>query len=122
MNREKKILEKIDALEKDLAELKIELRKADRAASIANKRIKRSAKERKSEQQNKRSAKEREVEQRSKQRDSVELGDYVRILNPKRGQGTEGKIVKINPKTDYVTVETAQGKVVRAQFNIQRIE
>ena len=54
-----------------------------------------------------------------------EVGEEVIILNPKIGQGKEGKLIKVNPTTKYVTVETVNSKgkrekVVRSSGNIQR--
>lgn len=112
MSRENRILEKIEALERNLTDLKIELQKIDwndnkrpkcRANKIKNKLVSR-------------------VKQHANKNKSVSLGDYIKILNPKKDQGTEGISINVNPKTTYVTVETSQGKVIRAQFNIEHIK
>ena len=112
MSREKRILEKIEALERDLADLKIELQKIDRNN---DKRSKRRANENENELASR-------LKRRAIENESVSLGDYVKILNPKKGQGTEGIVVKINTKTTYVTVETTQGRVIRAQFNVELVK
>ena len=54
-----------------------------------------------------------------------ETGEEVVILNPKTGQGKSGKLIKINPITRYVTIDTtnSQGKkekVVRSFGKIKR--
>ena len=55
-----------------------------------------------------------------------EIGDQVEILNPKRGQESRGKIVKINSVTGRVTILTTsengrEKKIVRLYTNIRRI-
>ena len=112
MSWEKMILEKIEALERYLANLKIELHKTDQNN---NKRSKRRANKNKNKLAS-------WLKQRANKNESVGLGDYVKILNPKKGQGTEGIVIKINPKTTYVTVETIPGRVIRTQFNIELIK
>ena len=91
--------------------MKIKLKKSD-------------TKKRKSQSHNAsetRKSKSHNVSKTLNESETLEIGNHVRILNPRRGQGTEGFIVNINEKTDYVTVETTKGKVVRAQFNVVKI-
>ena len=56
---------------------------------------------------------------------SYETGEEVVILNPKVGQGKSGKLLKINPITRYVTIDTTNSKgkkekVVRSFGKIKR--
>lgn len=50
------------------------------------------------------------------------VGQEVRVLNPKRGQGTQGPIVRINYGTRRATVQTEKGNVSRIFSNLKRIE
>ena len=47
------------------------------------------------------------------------LGQIVRVLNPKQGQGTKGVIVKINYSTRRATVETDKGRLSRIFSNLR---
>ena len=54
----------------------------------------------------------------------LEIGEEVIILNPKRGQGSEGVITKVNKLTGYRTVETVNErnqmrKIVRKLKNLR---
>ena len=55
----------------------------------------------------------------------LKIGEEVAILNPKKGQGREGIVTKVNTLTGYGTVETVNGrnkseKVVRKLKNLRR--
>lgn len=47
-----------------------------------------------------------------------EVGDLVGILNPRKGQETQGNISRIGRETKFVTIDTKKGKVVRHISNI----
>ena len=44
------------------------------------------------------------------------IGDRVKILNPRFGQGNQGVVCKSNAETGWVTVQTTKGKVRRQFF------
>ena len=50
-----------------------------------------------------------------------EVGEEVRILNPNKGQGTKGQIIRINFATRRATVKTDKGNVSRIFSNLRRI-
>ena len=55
----------------------------------------------------------------------LKIGEEVLILNPKKGQGKEGVVTKVNALTGYGTVETVNErnrteKVVRKLKNLRR--
>ena len=91
MRNNSEIIRKIEELEKQLNELKLELS-------------------------------EGESEPRP-----IEVGDKVRILNPRAGQGSKGTVTKVNWPANRVVVEAKntsgiKQKVVRAIQNVQREE
>ena len=47
-----------------------------------------------------------------------EIGDRVRISNPRFGQNDIGIVHKANIETGWVTVQTPKGKVRRQHFNL----
>ena len=81
----KKVLKKIEELEKQLADLKLELTRA-----------------------------------KPKKSDRLSVGEEVNVLNPGRGQESQGTISKVNSKTGRATVSTAKGKISRAFKNLER--
>ena len=50
-----------------------------------------------------------------------EVGDRVRINNPKYGQDSEGVVFKANFETGWITIQTTKGKVRRQYFNISLV-
>ena len=99
--RNEQIIEKIKELEKQLSELRIEL-----------------------EAQNPNEGKKKEGREKTSR--SIEIGEEVHILNPKRGQGRKGVVTKVNALTGYGTVETVNErnrteKVVRKLKNLRRV-
>ena len=50
------------------------------------------------------------------------VGEEVKILNPKKGQGTEGRIIRINYATRRATVETTKGNISRIFSNLKHIQ
>lgn len=55
----------------------------------------------------------------------LQIGDKVKVLNPKFGQETEGRVInKRNPDTGYVTIQGKRfrRKIVRVESNVQRID
>ena len=101
--KSEKIIAKIKDLETQLSQLQIEL---------------------KNEESNEGSPK---VQKKSRKRASLPLkiGEEVPILNPKKGQGKEGTVTKVNVLTRYGTVETVNEKnrtekVVRKLKNLRR--
>ena len=50
-----------------------------------------------------------------------EVGDHVRITNPRFGQDSEGVVCKANFESGWVTVQTTKGKVRRQYFNLSWI-
>ena len=61
-----------------------------------------------------------DLEERSSQQHTVKLqiGDKVKILNPKKGQEKNGVVSKIG--AFRVTIDTEKGKVLRAFKNLQQ--
>ena len=61
-----------------------------------------------------------DLEERSSQQRTgkLQIGDKVKILNPKKGQEKTGTVSKIG--AFRVTIETKKGKVIRAYKNLQR--
>jgi transcription elongation GreA/GreB family factor len=59
-----------------------------------------------------------EEKDRTENTGNLEIGSRVRILNPKKGQKTQGTIVRIGKETGYITIETKKGKVVRHKSNV----
>jgi hypothetical protein len=64
------------------------------------------------------SRKNREAKTRTEEAGVLEIGRSVRILNPRKGQKTQGTIVRIGKETGFVTIETKKGKVARHKSNI----
>ena len=91
MSQNKETIKRIEELENQLRKLKLELKQENKLYSKS-----------------------------ATKNPPLKLGDEVEILNPKKGQESYGTIVNFNKKTDYVTVQTTRGKVVRAQFNVQK--
>lgn len=50
----------------------------------------------------------------------LRIGDRVKVKNPRNGQPSKGKVCRIG--TEYVTVETSKGKLVRKAYNLQKIK
>ena len=80
MPKNQHIIKRIEDIEKQLKELKLEVA-ADEPKKKASKRL--------------------------------VVGQEVRVLNPNKGQGTEGQIVRINYATQRATVQTEKGNVAR---------
>ena len=61
-----------------------------------------------------------DLEERSSQQHTgkLQIGDKVKILNPKKGQEKTGTVSKIG--AFRVTIDTQKGKVIRAVHNLQR--
>ncbi len=61
-----------------------------------------------------------DLEERSSQQQTgkLQIGDKVKILNPKKGQEKTGTVSKIG--AFRVTIDTQKGKVIRAVHNRQR--
>ncbi len=61
-----------------------------------------------------------DLEERSSQQRTgkLQIGDKVKILNPKKGQEKTGTVSKIG--AFRVTIDTQKGKVIRAVHNLQR--
>jgi hypothetical protein len=87
MDRNARIVKKIEDLEEQLRDLKLELQR---------------------ESEPPKSTKER----------TIEIGDEVRILNPRAGQDKKGVVIKINSLTKYVSIRTTKGTVVRTKKNV----
>ena len=51
-----------------------------------------------------------------------EVGDRVRINNPRFGQDDIGIVHKANAETGWVTVQTPKGRVRRQHFNLTLLE
>ena len=95
--RDEEIIERIKDLEEQLSQLRIELEngKSSKRQSTKNTPL------------------------------PLKIGEEVFILNPKKGQGKEGIITKVNSLTGYGTVETVNEqnrpvKVVRKIKNLRR--
>jgi len=54
----------------------------------------------------------------------VQVGDKVRILNPRPFQDKEGEILKVNEETDYVSILGYKKKrtITRKRKNVLKIE
>jgi len=54
----------------------------------------------------------------------LRVGDKVRITNPRPFQEREGTVTKVNPDTDFVTIQgnKKKGKVSRKSKNVIKIE
>lgn len=85
------IQKKIERLERELKQLKLEISEEKEATK----------------RQNKSTA-------------TPSIGDRVKILNPNRGQESQGTVVRVG-RSNYVTVCTSKGKVVRLHSNLQVI-
>ena len=61
-----------------------------------------------------------DLEERSSQQHTgkLQIGDKVKILNPKKGQEKTGTVSKIG--AFRVTIDTQKGKVIQAFHNLQR--
>ena len=49
---------------------------------------------------------------------AIKVGDEVKILNPRSGQDKEGVVTRINSLTKYVSIQTTKGIVVRTRKNV----
>ena len=101
--KSKKIIAKIKDLETQLSPLRIELENKESNEGSP------------------------EIQKKSRKKASLPLkiGEEVLILNPKKGQGKEGTVMKVNVLTGYRTVETVNEKnrtekVVRKLKNLRR--
>ena len=92
MTDNKALIDKIEELERQLNDLKIELK--HQARNNPN----------------------------PKKSDRLEVGVEVYILNPGTNQGTSGIIIKINHQTGRATVKTQKGKVSRILRNLKAKE
>ena len=97
------LIEKIKDLEAQLSKLRIELEN----------------------EQPKVESTERQKKSQKKTSVPIKIGEEVLILNPKRGQGREGIVTKLNVITGYGTVETVNDKnkvekVVRKLKNLRK--
>jgi len=54
----------------------------------------------------------------------VQVGDKVRILNPRPFQDKEGEVLKVNEETDYVSILGRKKKrtITRKRKNVLKIE
>ena len=55
-----------------------------------------------------------------KKSDRLEVGQRVRILNPRAGQENNGVVCKVNYATKRATVKTNKGKVSRIFSNLEK--
>jgi hypothetical protein len=88
---EEDIHARIERLEKELKELKLEL------------------------------STKRDNAENQKQTKRIVSGDLVEILNPRKGQEKTGTVVRVGSDTNYVTVNTKSGKVVRLASNVRKV-
>jgi ribosomal protein L24 len=60
---------------------------------------------------------------RAEAQSSLAVGDEVEILAPAPGQEAEGKVIKVNKKTDFVTVLGLNfgKKIVRKTKNLRKV-
>ena len=58
--------------------------------------------------------------EKKKKKSKLQIGDSVRIKNPRNGQAKAGKVCRIGE--ECITVETKRGKVVRKYYNLNKIE
>lgn len=93
MDEKEKILQRIEEIEVELRKLKLDL-----------------------------NTNYKTVEKKTNDTRTVQEGDLVLILNPRRGQKNKGTVVKIGADTNYVTVNTSKGKVVRHISNVRPIK
>ena len=61
---------------------------------------------------------QREREVQDATRWFFEIGDKVRIKNPRFGQDDTGVVHKTNEESGWVTVQTAKGRIRRQHFNL----
>ena len=45
--------------------------------------------------------------------DQLQVGDQVRILNPRKDQPNTGVIIKLSNTSDYVTIKSSNGRELR---------
>ena len=59
-----------------------------------------------------------------REEESLRVGDWVRINNPNFGQESTGKVHKINPKTNFITIigKRFGRKILRKEKNLTRLE
>ena len=67
---------------------------------------------------------ERNRQSQPRQEESLRVGDWVKINNPGFGQESSGKVYKINPTTNFVTVTGKRFglKIVRKKTNLTKLE
>ena len=55
--------------------------------------------------------------------EEIVIGDWVKVLNPNITQESEGKVVKVNSDTGYLTIEGKRLKrrIVRKKKNVKKI-
>jgi hypothetical protein len=63
----------------------------------------------------------KKVERKTNDAKTPQEGDLVLILNPRRGQKCKGTVIRVGAETNYVTVDTSKGKVVRHIGNVRVI-
>ena len=61
---------------------------------------------------------EHEEGNRNQQQSFFQIGDRVKIVNPRFGQESQGTVCKANAETGWVTVQTTKGKIRHQVFNI----
>jgi hypothetical protein len=88
MDRNERVIKRIEEIEEQLRSLKLELKKEAKETPAKDK--------------------------------TIEVGDEVRILNPRSGQDRTGVVTRINSLTKYVSIQTKKGIVVRTRKNVER--
>jgi putative ribosome biogenesis GTPase RsgA len=63
----------------------------------------------------------RKANEEERKNQKPRVGDWVRFLNPRQGQEQVGTVTRIGTSTNYVTIDTKKGKVVRQILNIEVI-
>lgn len=57
---------------------------------------------------------------KGKEKTNLKIGDRVKIRNPSSGQANSGRVCRVG--TEYITVNTKKGKVVRKIRNLQKVK
>ena len=94
--QDSELIKKIEKIEELLAQLKLDLTERENPTNL----------------------------ERTDNQNKVSIGDWVEIKNPKKGQETEGKVVKKSSLTGYVTVEAkgSKKKIIRLSKNLKKVQ
>ena len=94
--QDSELIEQIEKIEELLEQLKLDLKEREKTSSL----------------------------ERTENQNKVSVGDWVEIKNPKKEQESEGRVVRKNSLTGYVTVQAkgSKKKIIRLSKNLRKVQ